>query len=234
MQLAGQNVVVVGGASGIGLGIAEACVAAGATVTVVGRSAEKLTAAAARASVRALRADATDEAAVERLFAATGPVHQLVVTAVDAVYQPVRKLDISRARCAFDSKVIAALLLSKHAPFAANASLILTSGIAMDRPGPSASVIAAMNGAVTAMTRALAIELAPVRVNVLSPGWIDTPVWDTIAGSAKSERLAQHAAKLPVRRIGTPSDVASAALYLMTNGFTTGETLHVDGGHRLV
>lgn len=113
-------------------------------------------------------------------------------------------------------------------------SLTLTAGIAMDRPGPHASVVAAMNGAITAMGRALAIELAPVRVNVLSPGWVDTPVWDQLAGDAKGERLAAQAAKLPVRRVGTPADLADAALFLLRNSFMTGECLHVDGGHRLV
>ena len=99
---------------------------------------------------------------------------------------------------------------------------------------PSGSIVAAVNGALMSLVRALAVELAPVRVNALSPGWVDTPVWDSIPGGAKEERFAQHARRLPVGCIGAPADIADAALFLMGNGFTTGEVLHVDGGHRLV
>jgi NAD(P)-dependent dehydrogenase (short-subunit alcohol dehydrogenase family) len=108
------------------------------------------------------------------------------------------------------------------------------SGIAAERPGPGGAVVAAVNGALMSLVRALALELAPVRVNALSPGWIDTPFWDTFAGDAKPQRFEQHARRLPVRRMGTPEDTAHAALFLLGNGFTTGEVLHVDGGHRLV
>jgi NAD(P)-dependent dehydrogenase (short-subunit alcohol dehydrogenase family) len=214
-----EKVIVIGGSSGIGKAIAEACTQAKMAVTVASR----------RTGV-----DATDEGAMERLFANAGAVHHVVLTAVEAAYPKIREIDIAAAKRAIDSKLLAALLAAKHARFAENASLTLTSGIAMDRPGPHASIVAAMNGAVTALGRALAIELAPVRVNVLSPGWIDTPVWDAIAGSAKDERFAAQAAKLPVKRVGTTQDVAQAALFLMRNGFVTGECLHVDGGHRLV
>lgn len=95
-------------------------------------------------------------------------------------------------------------------------------------------MIAAANGALEALTRSLALELAPVRVNVVSPGWVDTPIWDTLAGPAKGERLAAMAARLPAGRIGRPEDVAAAFEAMMTNRFITGTVLHVDGGHRLV
>jgi NAD(P)-dependent dehydrogenase (short-subunit alcohol dehydrogenase family) len=95
-------------------------------------------------------------------------------------------------------------------------------------------MIATANGALEALARALALELAPVRVNVVSPGWVDTPIWDTIAGDKKAERLAAMAGRLPVGRIGQPTDIAEAFVALMHNGFITGTLLHVDGGHRLV
>jgi NAD(P)-dependent dehydrogenase (short-subunit alcohol dehydrogenase family) len=95
-------------------------------------------------------------------------------------------------------------------------------------------VVAAVNGALGAFARALALELAPTRVNVVSPGWVDTPVWDRIAGDGKAAAFEQMARRLPVGRVGTPEDLAHAYLFLMENGFTTGVTLHVDGGHALV
>ena len=234
MELTNKKVVVIGGSSGIGLGIAEACLAKGAEVTIVGRSAHKLESVAGRYPMTTIQADAGEEGEVQRVFGTTGVVDHVVLTAVYPVYQPVRELEIAEARRTLASKIIAPLLVAKHARFAEDGSLVLTAGIAMDRPGPNGSVIAATNGALPALARALSLELAPVRVNVLSPGWVDTPVWDQVVGAAKEQRFAQQAAKLPVRRIGKPSDIASAAVFLMTNGFTTGEVLHVDGGHRLV
>jgi NAD(P)-dependent dehydrogenase (short-subunit alcohol dehydrogenase family) len=216
MNLTDQNVIVIGGTSGIGAAIAQAATAAGAHVTAIGREI----------------ADATDEAAMQRVLEA--PVHHVVITAVNASYQNIHEMDLAAARRSIDSKIGSALIAAKHTRFLPGGSLTLTAGIAMDRPGPSASIVATMNGAITAMTRALAIELAPVRVNVLSPGWIDTPVWTALAGDKKAEIHAAHAKKLPVGRIGAPADVAAAALFLMTNGFMTGECLHIDGGHRLI
>jgi NAD(P)-dependent dehydrogenase (short-subunit alcohol dehydrogenase family) len=93
---------------------------------------------------------------------------------------------------------------------------------------------AAVNGAIEALARALALELAPVRVNAVSPGWTDTPIWNAIAADARQERLDAMAARLPVRRIGQPSDVADAFLAVMRNPHVTGTVLHVDGGQRLV
>jgi NAD(P)-dependent dehydrogenase (short-subunit alcohol dehydrogenase family) len=156
------------------------------------------------------------------------------VTAVHAHYQPIRQLDLAGARRTIDSKLMAALHVAKHARIEPGGSIVFTTGIAAVRPGPSGAVVTAVNGAVNALVRALALELAPVRVNALSPGWIDTPLWDAIAGDGREQRFEQHARRLPVGRMGKPADVAHAALFLMGNGFTTGEVLHVDGGHQLV
>jgi NAD(P)-dependent dehydrogenase (short-subunit alcohol dehydrogenase family) len=135
-----------------------------------------------------------------------------------------------------DTKLLGPWLVAKHAApgLAADGSITFTSGIAAYRPGPGGTMIASANGALEALARALALELAPIRVNVVSPGWIDTPIWDTLAGTGKAERLAGMAARLPVGRIGQPVDVANAFMALIRNGFVTGTTVHVDGGHRLV
>lgn len=238
MNVGSQHVVVIGGSSGIGLGVARACLERGASVTLVGRSQQKLADARAELGaadrVRTAAADVTQEPQVRRLFDELPPAHHVVVTAVQAHYQPIRELDLAGARRTIESKLVAALHVAKHAPLDPGGSLLFTAGVAADRPGPGGSVIAAVNGALVALVRALALELAPVRVNALSPGGIDTPVWDSIAGPDKQQRFEQHARRLPVGRVGMPEDIAHAALFLMESGFTTGEVLHVDGGHRFV
>ncbi|MFY1825264.1 SDR family oxidoreductase [Myxococcus fulvus] len=238
MTLEQQHVVVVGGSSGIGLGVARAALAQGASVTLASRSSEKLARAAALLDspgrVRTCPVDATSEDSVRQLFETLGPVNHVVVTAVEARYLGIREMDFAAARRIFDSKLMAAFHVASHARLAPGGSLVFTTGIASLRPKPNGSVIAAANGAIEAAVRAWALELAPVRVNALSPGWIDTPVWDTIAGEAKAAMFEQHARRLPVGRIGTALDVGHAALFLMGNGFTTGEVLRVDGGHPLV
>lgn len=238
MKLTNQTVLVIGGSSGIGQGIAAEALREGASVVLVSRSADRLEGAARElaplGAVRTLAADMTDEGAARAVFAEVPSVHHVITTAVMANYQPVREMDVAKARRLVDSKLILGILVAKYARFEGGGSFTLTSGVATDRPGPGGSMIAAVNGATESLVRALSLELAPVRVNGLSPGWVDTPFWDSLAGDAKVERLAAQARRLPVGRVGAPSDLAAAALFLMTNGFTTGEVLHVDGGHRLV
>lgn len=232
MTLEHQHVVVIGGSSGIGLAIASAVHARGARVTLVGRSPERLEAAAGQLGSRVERhaADATDEARMRELFE-RGEVHHVVLTPVHAYYAPIRTLELPAARASFESKLVPALIAARHARFATGGSLLLTSGINALRPTVGAAAVAAGNGALEALARTLAAELAPVRVNVIAPGWTDTPLWDVVAGDAKAARFEAQAAKLPVRRIGRAEDVADAACALLTNGFITGALLRVDGGH---
>ncbi|WP_238846714.1 SDR family oxidoreductase [Nocardia arthritidis] len=238
---AARRVVIFGGSSGMGLALASALVADGAEVTVAARNADRLAAAertlaGGPGKVRTVVADITREADIERVFAEVGVVDHVVTTAVDVtgVYQPITELDPETARKTLDAKLIGPALLGKHARLAPGGSLTFTSGIAAYRPGPGSSIVAAANGALESLAYALSVELAPTRVNVVSPGWIDTPIWDTIAGSAKSERHQQLATRLPVGRIGKPAEIAQAITALMDNPFITGTVLHVDGGHRLV
>ena len=240
MTLDGQHVVVVGGSSGIGLGTAHAVLAAGARVTIVGRSPERLARAQRELGdetpVRAIAADIGREVDVVHLFEAAGDLDHLVTTAVDASYQPVAELEPAAAQRVIDSKLIGPLLLAKHgAPrIRTGGSIIFTSGIAAYRPSRGGAVVAAVNGALAALGRALALELAPIRVNVVSPGWVDTPVWDVVAGDRKGAVLSGMAERLPVQRVGTPADVARAFLFLMQSEYSTGTVLHIDGGQRLV
>jgi NAD(P)-dependent dehydrogenase (short-subunit alcohol dehydrogenase family) len=240
MSLNEQHVLIAGGSSGIGLAVAEAALAAGARVTIAGRSRERLGRACAVLGagerVRAVSADIARESDVERLLEETGALDHLVVTAVSVAYQPITELDLAAAQRVIDSKLVGPLLLAKHGArrLRPGGSLTFTSGIAAYRPSPGGAVVAAVNGALPALARALAIELAPLRVNVVSPGWVDTPVWESVAGDRKAAILSGIAERLPVRRVGRPEDLAHAVLFLMQNEYTTGTVLHVDGGHRLV
>ncbi|QBD79131.1 SDR family oxidoreductase [Ktedonosporobacter rubrisoli] len=241
MEIANHKVVVVGGSSGMGLAVVRAALEKGAQVVAVARSAEKLARAVDElgfgGKVSSLAADVTREDDVRRLFETIGHFDHLVVTAAgDLAYQPIRELDLDATRRIIDSKLIAALLLAKHAAayIDEHGSLTFTSGIAAERPLPNGLVVAAVNGALFSLTYGLATSLAPVRVNVLSPGWVDTPIWEAVAGKDKPARFEQMSRRLPAGRIGRPEDIAHAALFLMENEFTTGTVLRVDGGHRLV
>jgi NAD(P)-dependent dehydrogenase (short-subunit alcohol dehydrogenase family) len=235
MTLSHAHIVVFGGSSGIGRAIAAACLGRGAQVTIASRSAERLAAAAdalaGGARLATQVADIADEAAVARVLAAR-PVDHVVITTIDPYYAPIRELALDRARALIGSKLLGALHVAKHARLPAGGSLTVVSGIAADRPMPGGAAVAAVNGALNALVRALALELAPARANALSPGWVDTPAWNAF-GDDKARRLAERARTLPVGRIGTPDDLAAAAVFLLESGFTTGEVLHVDGGHRV-
>ncbi|NUR63518.1 MAG: SDR family oxidoreductase [Catenulispora sp.] len=241
-----EHVVVIGASSGMGLALAERLLSQGSATSIVGRNAERLATAKKQLTesvsesdtdlLRTHAADIANEDDVRALFTATGPVDHVVVTAADAAgaYQPIRDFDLKPARALVDTKLFGAILTAKHAAIRPGGSLTFVSGIAAYRPLPGGSIVAAANGALASLTAALALELAPVRVNTVSPGWVDTPIWDAIAGEAKHDRLAAMAARLPVGRVGAPQDIADALLLMMRNPFVTGTVLHVDGGHRLV
>ncbi|QDQ79706.1 SDR family oxidoreductase [Paraburkholderia megapolitana] len=241
-SLKGQKIVVVGGSSGIGLGVAAAALQHGADVVIVGRSSEKLEAAQCSLGqdrrVTSFAVDITKEQDVARAFDDVGPFDHLVSTAgTPPPGDAIERIDIDVVRRFFDSKLISAVTLAKHAArtLRKGGSMTFTSGINKDRPPvPGGAVVAATAGSFGYFAHALALELAPTRVNVVSPGWVDTPMWDDMVGEAKVGYFAQMAARLPAGRIATPADVAAAYVYLMESELTTGETMHIDGGQRLV
>jgi len=232
----GSRVLIVGGSSGMGLALAELLVAEGAAVTVAGRRADRLAAAADRLGVATHRADITREDDVRAMAAAVGRLDHVVVTAADmtGAYRPLAELELPAAQAVLASKVLGPWLVARHCPVPAGGSITFTSGIAAYRPAAGGCLVATANAALAGLVRALALELAPARVNAVSPGWVDTPIWEVVAGEARTERLAAMAARLPVGRIGRPADIAQAFRAVMDNGFITGGVLHVDGGHRLV
>lgn len=241
-SLVDKKIIVVGGSSGIGLGVAEAALKGGAEVVIVSRSLEKLQAAERRLNadnrLTSIAADMINEAEVARMFDEVGAFDHLVSTAgAPPPGDPIGQTGMDVARRFVDNKLIGAVMLSKHAVrnLKAGGSMTFTSGINKDKPPiPGGAVVSAIAGSFSYFARALALELGPTRVNVVSPGWVDTPMWDELVGEAKAGFLAEMAARLPSRRIPTPADVAAAYIYLMESDFTTGETIRIDGGHNLI
>ncbi len=237
----GKQVVILGGASGIGLAVASLSAEMGAKVTLLGRSPEKLHTARESighdADARVL--DMLDEAAVNRVFRQLPSVDHLVLTAAadeNANRAPFQQLDTARAQHSF-SKFWGYFFVSRAAAgrIAKDGTITLFSGeSAFKPPKEGMSVLSAVNGAVATFARALAAELAPVRVNAISPGIVNTGVWGEEQSKPRDEQRSWAETTLPTRRMGQPEDVAQAVLYLMTNPYTTGTVLHVDGGLSLI
>jgi NAD(P)-dependent dehydrogenase (short-subunit alcohol dehydrogenase family) len=238
MSLQNKTVVIIGGSSGIGLATASAAMAAAAQVIITGRSAERLKSASAElgGAVRSVALDSTDEAGTRDLFASIARVDHLFVSAATVSFglkltAPSRELRPSIDTRFWGSLYAVRECLPKMPP---DGSITFTSGTAAWRPLPGGSVGSASCGAIEAFARALAVELAPIRVNTIAPGLIDTPLIAAVMGGRAAAMLKREAERLPVRRAGRAEDIADAVLFLMNNGFTTGITLTVDGGRTLV
>lgn len=239
---ANRKILIAGGASGMGLALAKKCLDARAHVIIAGRNEDRLARACEGlrrpAQLQAINADISSEDQVADLFEQVGSLDHIVSTAADVAgaYELLPALDLKAAHRVVGSKFYGPLLLAKYgAPRLSNAgSITFVSGIAAYRPAARGSVVAAVNAALEGLVRALAIELAPIRVNAVSPGWVDTSIWTIVAGAKKDETLKAMADRLPVGRIGEPDDIADAIGFLMCNTFTTGTILHVEGGQRLV
>ena len=239
MRFDDKHLVIVGGSSGIGLETARLALAEGAAVTIAGRSADRLQNAVRHLGgspkVRSVVADVTNEASIQALFE-TGP-------RVDHVFIPAGELqpgsvdilstDANTLRTTLDSRLLGVAFVVRHArPKMSAGSFVLMSGLYAHRPGRGGAFGAAAVAAVEGMTRALALDLAPIRVNAVAPGLIDTPLWDAF-GSQRAAILASCAA-LPVGRVGKPTEIAEGVLFLMSNGFVTGIVVPIDGGGSLV
>ena len=247
---ADDTIVVIGGSSGIGLAVARRSLDDGATVVIAGRSRSRLDAARAKlvqpdmaqagapaGRLSARPVDIGDPAQVTRLFERVGTLSHLVVTAADLPYGPVVSLSEDSMVRAVRSKVLGPLFAAQQAAprITEPGSITFTSGIAASRPAPGGALAATVNGALESMVLALALELAPIRVNAVSPGWVDTPVWDRLATpDVKNARMADLAARLPARRLGRPEDIANAVAFLIADNFVTGTVLHAEGAQVLV
>ncbi|WP_223067508.1 SDR family oxidoreductase [Paenibacillus caui] len=236
----GQRIIVIGGGSGIGLAAARRAAELGAEVTIAGRSAERLEQAAEslKGIVRKAVLDLRSEDDVRTFFAEAGEFDHLVITAGEMKHGlgKVAEIETSNAREQFESRFWGPYLAVRYgaALIREGGSITLTTGFFGDKAVPGAAVPSAVHGALENLGRVLAVELAPVRVNVVSPGYTDTPMHDWMSKEQKQAWFEQTAPTLPVRSIASADDIAGAVLFLMENANTTGITLTVDGGARLV
>jgi len=222
---------VIGGSSGIGLAIAAATTDAGASVTIASRNQEKLTAVATKlnGAVHIAVLDTDDNGLLERFFERQVTWDHVVVSAAQTKVGSVRSLSLTDAKAAMESKFWGAYRVARVARINDGGSLTLVSGFLSERPSATAVLQGAINAALEALARGLALEMAPVRVNAVSPGMIETPIWDDLPREQRREMFESTAAKLPVRKIGQPDDIAKAVLFLMTT-YATGSTVCMDGG----
>ena len=230
MTLAGKKIVVVGGSSGIGLATAELAKSQGADVVSASRSAAKFDPVAERLKVAAIAVDVTSDQSVAELFRRTGPVDHVVLTAAQLRTGPFKTVAMDDVRATMEGKFWGAWRVAREAEIRTGGSLTLVTGFLSVRPRPNSAIISAANGALESLARALALELAPVRVNAVSPGVIDTPIRAAMPEAARKEMLAKTAALLPVGRVGMAEDIAQQIASFMTNGFATGSIVYVDGG----
>lgn len=229
--------LVLGGSSGIGLATAQQLAALGDTVHIAARGAERLSAASALIPAAVThQIDATNARRVTELGTATGPIDRVVITLTGSGGAgAIADLDLVGLREAFEQKywptVTAIQALLPH--LAPAASLTLVGAITGRAAMPGTAGIGSLNAAVEGLVAPLAAELAPIRVNAVSPGYVDTPWWDAVPTDQRAAIFEQAAAGLPVRRIATADDIASAIVLLAVNPNITGETLQTDGGAHL-
>ncbi|MER7274284.1 SDR family oxidoreductase [Dactylosporangium sp. NPDC000244] len=236
VALGGRRVAILGGTSGIGLATAQAAAALGAEVIVVGSRPARVAKALAElpATATGHTADLTDEAALIATVTALGPIDHLAYTAGEPlVLTPLPDLDTATAAGFFRLRYFGALAAVRAATphLRDGGSITLITGTAADRPTPGWTVGASLCGAMDALTRALAVELAPrIRVNAVKPGVIRTPLWSALPDDAREALFRDNAASVPLARVGEVGDVARAFIYCMTQPFATGAIIPVDGG----
>ncbi|MFG1912208.1 SDR family oxidoreductase [Kribbella sp. NPDC048928] len=235
MTLEDKTVLVIGRGGGIARAVTLAARDAGAQVVTAGRNQDKLKAAYdGEPGIVSEYVDLTDEATIAALGDRLGQVDHIVSTASARARGKLADLDRDAVRQSFDTKVIGPLMLAKHLAPRINdgGSLTIFSGVAAAKIAVGTLAVAITNGAADVLARSLAVELAPIRVNAVSPGVIDTGAWDGL-GDRKAGYFEEMTERNPARRIGTPDDVAATVLFAMTNTFVTGTTLRVDGGEPL-
>lgn len=238
-MLNGKHIVILGGTAGIGLAVARAAVRAGARVIVASHDPKRVDAAVAQlgAAASGHAIDLRSPAAVAQLFEGLGAIDHLVYTAgEELMISPLASLDLAAAHKFFELRYWSALAAIQAARphLARDGSIVLTSGAAGRRPHPGFVIGASICAAMEAVARTLAVELAPIRVNVVTPGYVDTELWSNLPADTRAQMFRDAAAKLPAGRIGTPEDVAEHYLTFMRGSYVTGQALVVDGGGVLV
>jgi NAD(P)-dependent dehydrogenase (short-subunit alcohol dehydrogenase family) len=238
MTLNEQRIVILGGTSGIGLATALAAAQAGASVVIASSSKARVDAAllALPAGAEGHAVNLTDEAAVKAFFAELGPFDHLVFTAGENLQLgALADTDIETARGFFGLRYWGAYMAAKYGSpcIRPGGSIVFTSGLAGARPHSGWSLGASICSAMEGLTRALAVELAPIRVNIVSPGVVKSPLWSNMAEADREALYRQTGDRLPVGHVGAPEEIAEAYLYLMRQTYGTGQVLGVDGGGAL-
>jgi NAD(P)-dependent dehydrogenase (short-subunit alcohol dehydrogenase family) len=231
-DLNAKKVLIVGGSSGIGLATAKAAVDQGAIVTIASRDEARLKQAASklRGSVTVCVIDTQNYDSIVSMFNEAGFFDHIIVSASSTKTGSVRELTLEDAYASMDSKFWGAYRIAKAARLNANGSLTLVSGFLSQRPNASSVLQGAINAAIEGLVRGLALEFAPVRVNAVSPGLIDTPLLARMNAEKRRAMMENAKEKLPVHRVGAPEDIAQAILFVATNPYATGSVVTVDGG----
>ena len=237
-ELSGQTVVVIGGSAGMGLETARRARAEGADVIVTGRDPDRLKKAASELGAkREVAFDAHDPAALQQFFDdLEGPIDHVMVTAGGPYYAPLAEMDFDKARRSFYDHPMLMLGVARQAvgKVRAGGTLLFIGGTGARRPGIGLSVISALTAALPAITANLALEIAPVRVNLIAAGFVDTPLSASLLGDQLDERRRELRSTLPIGRVVGPADVAALAVHIMTNTALTGATYDIDGGQQLI
>jgi NAD(P)-dependent dehydrogenase (short-subunit alcohol dehydrogenase family) len=238
-ELSGKRIVVLGGSSGIGLAVAQRAVAQGATAIIASSNADRVKQAVAtldgKAEGHAL--DLSNERDIQNFFQKIGDFDHLVFTAGDTLQlNALAATDLTKARHAFELRYWAALAAVKYASphIRKDGSIVLTTGVAGRRPHKGWTVAASVCGTIEALTRALAVELAPIRVNAVCPGVVRTNLWQSMNADAREHLYENVGKSLLVGRVGEACEIARAYLFLMQEGYGTGQTVVLDGGAALV
>jgi NAD(P)-dependent dehydrogenase (short-subunit alcohol dehydrogenase family) len=236
-DLAGSTVVVIGGSSGMGLQTARQAHAAGAKLILTGRDQGRLAAAGDELAASTSTLDLSDTAGLGRFFAGLpAPVDHVLVTGGGPAYALITEMDFDQARSVLDEHLVGSLRIARECATRVRpgGSLTFITGTDARHARAGSSLAAISAAAVPAIVANAALELAPVRVNALAAGFVDTPLSARLLGSGLDHRREQLAATLPIRRVVEPADVAALALHLMTNTALTGATYDVDGGQQLI
>jgi NAD(P)-dependent dehydrogenase (short-subunit alcohol dehydrogenase family) len=236
-QLAGQTLVVIGGSSGIGLETARRAREEGADVIITARDPDRLRRAGLELGASVAAFDATDFDRLERFFdELPTPIDHVLVTGPGPYYAPLADFDFEKARRDVDAHLLLPLHVARDAASKVRpgGTLLFMGGTGGRRPAPGLSLISALTAALPAMTKNLALELAPVRVNLIAAGFVDTPLSAAILGDELDARREELRTTLPIRRVVGPTDIAALAVHLMTNTAVTGATFDIDGGQQLV
>jgi NAD(P)-dependent dehydrogenase (short-subunit alcohol dehydrogenase family) len=239
MSLEGKRIVILGGSSGLGLAAACAAAAKGASVVIASSRKSRVDEALTKLPVgtEGHVIDLADEQSVKALFAELGRLDHLLFTAGETLrLGPLAETDIAAARRFLDLRFWGAYMAAKYGSgsIRPGGSIVFTSGTAGARPRSGWSLGASVCAAMEGLTRALAIELAPIRVNIVAPGMVKTPLWANVAEDQRENMYRQAGERLPVGHVGEADEVAQAYLYLMQQTYITGQVLNVDGGGTLV